>query len=121
MFELATVKIASCVSLLGPCAENLSVNERVLYVDIELSAQSELFCWQSLAMLAETMVCTLMSVFGGQPNPMHWNYDGSAIGQAPGEHAEALKRPARSFPDPFRGCDELLMRTTSLEGRSKTR
>jgi glutamine synthetase len=38
-----------------------------------------------------------------------WDFDGSSTGQAPGHNSDTYLRPARIFPDPFRGGDNILV------------
>jgi len=38
-----------------------------------------------------------------------WNFDGSSTGQAPGDNSDVYIRPVATFPDPFRGGDNILV------------
>lgn len=38
-----------------------------------------------------------------------WNFDGSSTGQAPGDNSDVYIRPVASYPDPFRGGDNILV------------
>ena len=43
-----------------------------------------------------------------------WNFDGSSTGQAPGNNSDVLMRPVAIFKDPFRGGDNILVLTETL-------
>jgi len=43
-----------------------------------------------------------------------WNFDGSSTGQAPGNNSDVLMRPVAIFNDPFRGGDNVLVMTETL-------
>eukprot|EP00732_Lithocolla_globosa_P004129 Lithocolla_globosa_v1_NODE_3642_length_1618_cov_2.451056.p1 type:complete len:156 gc:universal NODE_3642_length_1618_cov_2.451056:743-276(-) len=43
-----------------------------------------------------------------------WNFDGSSTGQAPGDNSDVLMKPCAIFYDPFRGGDNILVLTETL-------
>jgi len=43
-----------------------------------------------------------------------WNFDGSSTGQAPGSNSDVLMRPVAIFNDPFRGGDNVIVLTETL-------
>jgi len=43
-----------------------------------------------------------------------WNFDGSSTGQAPGSNSDVLMRPVAIFHDPFRGGENILVMTETL-------
>jgi len=43
-----------------------------------------------------------------------WNFDGSSTEQAPGDNSDVLMKPVAIFKDPFRGGDNILVLTETL-------
>jgi len=85
-----------------------AVLDRYMSLPVEGKVQAE-YVWIDGDQTCRSKCRTVNSDKAGLDQLPDWNYDGSSTGQAPGDDSEVIITPRATYPDPFRGGDNILV------------
>jgi len=85
-----------------------SVLDKFMALPVKGKVQAE-YVWIDAAGNTRSKCRTLPSNKCALEQLPDWNYDGSSTGQAPGDDSEVIMTPRATYPDPFRGGENILV------------